>query len=136
MSHTHTHLLGALAAFDLLISDELIPDGMTYHLATKASLFYSLEALKKKEDIETGMENEQSVEGAESVELELDRTLEYWEKCRQLEPKFGTKTLRIIIDTLLSRVSALFVLNNSRLCSSTHIHIFTHRDKIRKQVSY
>ena len=66
-THTHTHLLGALAAFDLLISDELIPDGMnTYHLATKASLFYSLEALKKKEDIETGMENEQSVEGAES----------------------------------------------------------------------
>ena len=57
------------------------------------------------------------------MELELDRTLEYWEKCRQLEPKFGTKTLRIIIDTLLSRVSALFVLNNSRLCSSTHIHI-------------
>ena len=121
-----------MAAYDLLLSDEWTPDGMTYNIAARAALQLELDRISMEttnqnssaiagDDSEVAKnesegdseaaknESEGDVEAAKSESdvaqgLDLTKTLELCAKCSQLEPRLGTKTYRVIVTRLLKEV--------------------------------
>lgn len=69
---------GAVAAYKLLLEDEIEPDGMVYHLAALAHARMST---------------------AESAEA----SLELCRKCQVLEPRLGNKTYSMLVERLLRK---------------------------------
>lgn len=109
-----------MAAYSLLQSDKLSPNGITYYLAARAALQLeldrvamettanNLEAENNSEDILEAAKTESEVTDEapknESVGLDLTETMELSEKCSQLEPKLGTKTYRMVVTKLMLKV--------------------------------
>ncbi len=112
-----------MAAYGMLLTDELTPDGMTYHIAAKAALRLELDRVATEaanqtttsdsQEEEANDENEddsEAVKNESCVQLDLTKVMELCVKCFELEPKLGTKSYRVIVTSLLSEVGHTFIL--------------------------
>ncbi len=100
-----------MATYELLLADKYTPDAITYYIIARTALRYELDCVAMETtNQDTANEkkiSENDLEAAKDeigVKLDLTKVMELCDKCRQLEPKLGTKTYRVIVTTLLSEV--------------------------------
>jgi pentatricopeptide repeat protein len=99
---------GAVSVYNQMLDDEVLPDGMTFHLASRAhAMLGTSEALEKAESLSR--------------------------QCHELEPKLGSKSFVILVKTLLSQDKgreALSILDrleqDQLLLPQTQLNLMTH----------
>lgn len=99
---------GAVAVYEQMLTDEVIPDGMTFHLASRAHVMMN------------------TAEG-------LEAAVSLWRLCHELEPKLGSKSFIILVKTLLEQsrgTEALELLEETEakqlLRPQTQLNLLTH----------
>ena len=106
-THTHTHT-GAVSVYNQMEEDEVVPDGMTFHLASRAHSMLVNTMLPWQPPFHPTL----CYRGNHYLTPTPQGTLESLEEaellcrqCRELEPKLGCKSFVVLVKSLLTQVA-------------------------------
>lgn len=97
-------MVDALSAFNHMTASNVLPDGMSYLLATKAFFMYTHKVFKTTKKQTDGGEMER-------LELDLKRPLELCGRCLHLDQELGKEGYQFILHSLLKEVNDHIVLD-------------------------